>query len=172
MSEASRRRRLIVDYLRKQRRPVKGGEVAHNFSVSRQVIVQDIAVIRAEGKKIIATPQGYMSEESISNIFRGIIACRHSPSAIGTELETIIRGGGTVLDVIVEHPLYGELKGTLMIKNFADLKAFVKRMEETGAQPLCSLTDNLHLHTLETKDEHDFLSIKRELKEKGILVSE
>lgn len=168
--ESKLRRERILDHLKNQEHPVTGKALADLFSVSRQVIVQDIAVLRASGVKIIATPRGYLTQDQIFPFYNGIIACRHLQSQIRTELETIVDGGGKVLDVTVEHPLYGEIKGNLMIQTRADVDEFVKKAEETEARPLSTLTDGVHLHTVQTAEKRFFDNICRDLKEKGLLI--
>ena len=56
--------------LNNSKEPVTGSTLAKDFNVTRQVIVQDMAILRAEGKDIIATPQGYMMAKNQKNYVR------------------------------------------------------------------------------------------------------
>ena len=53
------------------KKPVAAGELARELGVSRQVIVQDVALLRAEGLEIVATNRGYVLPETrISRVFK------------------------------------------------------------------------------------------------------
>ena len=86
------------------------------------------------------------------------------------ELEIVVKYGGMIEDVIIEHPLYGELRGNLMIKNLNDLYKFEKKYNNNNAKPLSNLTNGIHLHTIAADSEEDIEEIKRELKERGFLL--
>lgn len=168
-----RRRQAIVDYLEQSTVPIKGNQLANLLKVSRQVIVQDIALLRAEGKNIIATPQGYLFITNISNAPQKLVkvfACRHDYQGMKTELEIMVAQGGRVLDVIVEHPLYGELKGNLMLEKMSDVEKFVESLNKSGAEPLSLLTKGIHLHTIEAPSQVILDRIEQELKLTGILL--
>ena len=62
MTEGGKRRDGILSLLEESDTPLSGTELAHRFKVSRQVIVQDIALLRAEDKKILSTYRGYVLE--------------------------------------------------------------------------------------------------------------
>ena len=141
------------------------------MKVSRQVIVQDIAILRAEGNEIIATPQGYiMLKYPLDKMEKKIIACSHDRSGIEDELKTIISLGGKVIDVIVEHPVYGELKGMLMLSSIYDVDVFIKKLDEGEGQPLLVLTGGVHLHTIEAESKKKLNMIEEMLKDKGYLI--
>ena len=53
------RRRRILERLRPQASPIPASELAREFRVSRQCLVQDVAILRASGQEILATPRGY-----------------------------------------------------------------------------------------------------------------
>lgn len=169
--EAEERREKLLKILGEKNRPVPGNRLADDLGVSRQVIVQDIALLRAAGADIFATPQGYIMAASLKARPRKVLACQHDAQGIAEELETIIQLGGKVLDVIVEHPLYGELKGNLMLASPGDLVEYMKKYRHSGAEPLSALTKGIHLHTVEAEDERDLERITEVLKNKGFLVS-
>ena len=104
------RRREIVKRLRETEKPIS----AKAFDVSRQIIVGDVALLRATGVEIVATARGYMLEQPLEGIERKI-ACQHTPEQTREELSVIVAKGGEVVDVRIAHPLYGELIGSLRI---------------------------------------------------------
>ena len=165
------RRQAILEYITKSQQPVKGSKLAQLFGVSRQVIVQDIALLRASGQEIIATPQGYMVPRiSSKRGSRRVIACKHTYEDMKDELMTIVNFGGTVIDVRVEHEVYGEFKADLMISSPYDVINFVKEMEKKGVKPLSYLSEGVHLHTVEAQDPSILDKIESALKEKGYLL--
>jgi len=169
---ADKRREKLIKIVKEALKPVSGSRLAELLCVSRQVIVQDIALLRAGGEDIFATPQGYIYTTSLKSRPRKVFAVRHNPEQIKDELQTVIDNGGKVLDVIVEHPLYGELKGMLMIASPTDLQDFMAKYRKTGAEPLLALTRGIHLHTVEADDEESLSRIGQELQKKGFLLDE
>jgi len=168
---SQQRRQKIVDNLNKSSKPIKGGELADILGVSRQVIVQDIALLRAQGETIVATPQGYflIKEPKTKNVNK-VFACQHDYGGMEKELKIIVANGGKVLDVVVEHPLYGELRGNLMLESLADVEEFMKNLDTSGAEPLSVLTKGIHLHTVEASSSIILDRIEIELREEQLLV--
>ena len=159
----------IMKMLIESNRAIKGTEFASLFNVTRQIIVKDVAILRAEGKNIIATPDGYIYNR-YSNKVKTIIAVNHDSNDTISELEIVVKYGGIIEDVIIEHPLYGEIRGNLMIKNLNDLNKFEKEFKNKSVKPLSNLTNGIHLHTIAADTEEDIEAIKIELKEKGFLL--
>lgn len=169
--DGEKRRLEIVETLKQHKGPLTGAELAKRFQVSRQVIVQDIALLRAAGMDIIATPQGYqLAETQASASFKKTFACIHDEEGLEQELLTMVDYGGKVLDVVVEHPLYGDLRGTLNLKSRYDVQLFLQRMRETQAKPLLVLTQGVHLHTVEAETPESLRIIEQKLGEKGLLL--
>lgn len=166
---SKKRREEIIKLLINNNSAIKGTRLAELFSVTRQIIVKDIAILRAEGKNIIATPDGYILNKDINKV-KTIIAVNHNSKETMEELEIVVKYGGMIEDVIIEHPLYGELRGNLMIKNLNDLYKFEKEYNNNNAKPLSNLTNGIHLHTIAADSEDDIEEIKRELKERGFLL--
>lgn len=165
------RRAAILKLLKTRHQPVTGNELAQHFGVSRQVIVQDIALLRAQGSDIIATPRGYFyGEMSAPAVFTRRLACRHTPDQTRSELTAMVEAGCRVVDVIVEHPLYGEIRGLLLLNTLDDVDVFVRRYENQEAQLLSSLTDGVHLHTLEASNHGAIQDAEDRLKRLGILL--
>lgn len=167
---ANKRREEIVQLLLEKKSAVKGTELATYFNVTRQIIVKDIAILRAKGNNIIATPDGYMINYEGNNRVKSIIAVNHDEEEIIKELEIVVKYGGIIEDVIVEHPIYGEIKGILMIKNLNDLQKFKSSFNGLDAKPLSALTNGIHLHTISADSNENMNLIKRELKEKGFIL--
>ena len=132
--EAASRRQAILDRLRTADRPVSASALAAGLNVSRQIIVGDIALLRAGGAEISATPRGYVLPRATDGITR-TIACRHTLAQTGQELDILVDNGCTVLDVIVEHPVYGQLTGQLQISSRYDVEQFLARIRDRGLSP-------------------------------------
>jgi uncharacterized protein len=167
---ADRRRRMIVAWMRTHGGPIRGGELAKHFRVSRQSLVQDVAILRAGGEDIVATPRGYRLPERAERGHRAILACRHAPERTEEELQILVDHGVKVLDVIVEHPLYGELRGSLMIESRADLQDFLEHVSASHALLLSSLTGGVHLHTVEASRPEMISRAKARLRARGFLL--
>jgi transcriptional regulator of NAD metabolism len=164
------RRRRIVEWMRANRAPARGGELARRFQVSRQCVVQDMAILRASGKEVLATPRGYRLPEGPALTHQAILACRHEPERTEEELQILVDHGVKVLDVIVEHPFYGEIRGSLMIESRADVQDFLRKMRSSRATLLSSLTSGVHLHTVEASRPEMISRARARLRERGFLL--
>lgn len=167
-----KRRARIVKLLSEAPGPITGSDLSTRLGVTRQIIVGDVAVLRARGEQIIATPQGYLLYEAYSHTpNRSTFAVRHDgdETEIAGELNLIVDLGGTVVDVTVEHPLYGELTGNLQIKTRADVGQFLTKLAELEAEPLLVLTGGYHLHTVEAPDAGTINKIRAGLRRAGYL---
>lgn len=169
--EAASRRQAILDRLRTADRPVSASALAAGLNVSRQIIVGDIALLRAGGAEISATPRGYVLPRATDGIMR-TIACRHTLAQTGQELDILVDNGCTVLDVIVEHPVYGQLTGQLQISSRYDVEQFLARIRDSDAAPLSMLTGGLHLHTLCCPNEDAYTRACAALKAAGLLLGD
>jgi uncharacterized protein len=167
---ADKRRRQIVAWMRTHGGPVRGGELAKRFHVSRQCLVQDVAILRASGEEIVATPRGYRLPKRPERAHRAILACRHAPERTEEELQILVDHGVKILDVIVEHALYGELRGSLMLESRADVQDFLSRVKATQASLLSSLTGGVHLHTVEASRPEMISRAKARLRARGFLL--
>ncbi|MCR2044358.1 transcription repressor NadR [Anaerosalibacter massiliensis] len=168
------RRSEIINILNKLDKAISGTDLAKKLGVSRQIIVQDIAILRASGEEIIATPQGYIVLKDVNErrLIKTIV-CKHSTyEEIEDELKTIVDIGGKVLDVIIEHPIYGEIKSSLMISSRLDVDEFIKNLKATNAEPLSSLTEGVHIHSIEVENEENFKKIEKVLEEKSYLIKD
>lgn len=169
--EGETRRLHIIQMLAGSDRPVSGTEMAKCFGVSRQVIVQDIALLRAINKNILSTNKGYVlydPEAGRCKAKRSFFVC-HTQEQIAEELYTVVDHGGTVLDVVVEHEVYGQITVDLLLKKRVDVDEFVKKLNSNQAKPLNMLTGGNHIHTVEAEDEATLDAIAEALAKKGFL---
>ena len=168
------RRQGLLQLIQESERPVTGTKLAKQAGVSRQVIVQDLSLLKAKGYPVVATARGYLLNDPELDTSRHIrkIVCRHGVDQLKAECDAIVDEGVIIRDVIVEHPVYGFLTGELMLKSRRDVRALIEQLEETQATPLSSLTDGVHLHTLEADSEAALEAAIEALDRLGILVSE
>lgn len=166
------RRAQLLDALTQAPRAVTGSALARRFGVSRQIIVGDIGILRAEGAAILATPRGYLVLRREARGVMATLACRHAAAEMGAELDIIVDGGACVRDVVVAHPVYGELRADLMLESRRDVAAFLRKMEMAGAPPLSLLTGGVHLHTIEAPDAAAVDEIRNALAQAGFLAPE
>ena len=148
---------------------LQGKELAEYFGVSRQAIVQDVALLRSRGMPLEATPRGYLLRKEEPRR-RRLFALSHSREDVAEELLAIVSRGGRVLDVLVEHPLYGEIRGNIDVGSREDVLRFVGLLKTAGAEPLLVLSGGVHLHTVEGESEEVLHAIEKALKEKGYLL--
>lgn len=147
--------------------PISATALAGRFGVTRQVVVGDIALLRAEGRSVIATPRGYIIP--VPDGFLRTIACVHNAAQTRDELNAMVDCGCTVIDVVVEHPVYGQLTAPLAISSRYDVEQFIEKMASASASPLSALTEGIHLHTLSCPDEAVFDHLRDKLREMGML---
>lgn len=173
MDKANNRRTKILKLIKESGNPLSASFIAKELGVSRQVIVGDVAILRAAGHQIIATARGYLAEVS-GNQHQHIwkIACQHTPEQTKDELYLLIDLGATVEDVIIEHEVYGELTGSLRLKSRYDVDIFIDQLNKSGAKLLSELTQGIHLHTISCRSKEHFDKIMIALKESGFLVNE
>ncbi len=169
MNSKDRRDNILLRLL-ENNTPIKGAEFAKLYDVTRQIIVKDIAILRARGYNIIATPEGYIISNIEDNKIKFIVAVEHHAENLKSELEIIIKYGGTIEDVIVEHPIYGEIKANLMIRNLNDMNKFIDKYTNNNAKPLSILTNGVHLHTISVDNEESRELIKKDLKKNNFIV--
>ena len=166
------RREQLLQVLKQQGVPLSGTALAKQFSVSRQVIVQDIALMRAENHAIISTNKGYIyrTQEQQNTLPKRVFHLKHSTAQVMDEFLAVLELGGRILDVAVEHELYGQIRVDLMIETVQDARDFTDRLSACKDNPLKVLTDDCHYHTVAAPSEKLLDLIQRELDEKGFLV--
>ena len=162
------RRSHILDYLKAADGPVSATALAQRLSVSRQLIVGAVALLRAAAADITATPRGYVLERPRAGFSR-TVACFHSGADMERELTLMVDQGCTVENVIVEHPVYGQITGPLDLSSRYDISEFLRKVEEHAARPLSLLTDGIHLHTLRCPSQEALDRTLAALDEAGFL---
>ncbi len=167
---SEQRREKIISVLQTSEKPVSATSFANEFSVTRQIIVADIALLRASGYPIRAEHKGYVLEKSDSRMTLRRVVVKHGKNEVQDELYAIVDHGGKVIDVIVQHSVYGKIVAELNLSSRYDVDRFIKHINETAAKPLLLLTEGLHIHTIEVRDEDSFASIIARLAELRILV--
>ena len=169
--EGDCRRENIMEILSQRSQPISGTELAGMMGVSRQVIVQDIALLRASNKNILSTDKGYLLyvDTSKPKYYRRTVKVKHKNEEIREELNLIVDAGARVLDVVVEHDIYGQIMVDLILCNRLDVDEFVERIENSKSRPLKVLTEGEHWHTIEADSEKVLDKIGEKLKEGGFL---
>lgn len=169
--DGENRRKKIVEILNGRNTPVSGAELAHMLGVSRQIVVQDIALLRADNREILSTNKGYLLHKVCKGVekFKKVFRMSHSTEDTLEELYTIVDFGGRILDVSIEHELYGQICVDLIIENRLDAAGFVSHMKDSQDLPLKALTGGYHYHTVVAASEENLNLIEKELKQKGYL---
>lgn len=162
------RRATILERIKVDKTPVSGTALARECQVSRQVIVQDIALIRASGYDIISTNRGYILNEPhrVSRIFK----VKHNDANLENELCSIVDLGGFVKNVMVNHKVYGQIEADLRISSRRKAMEFMDEIKSGKSSPLKNLTADYHYHTVEAENEETLDLIETTLRENGYLV--
>lgn len=170
--DGNARRTAIIVYLERQSGPVSGTELAKQFGVSRQVIVQDIALLRAENRSIISTNKGYrlFHPQEKQSGYTAVITVNHTEEQALEEMLSVVDYGGSMLDVFIDHDLYGQIRANLVINDADDATEFCHKLSQNNSRPLRELTEGNHYHTISAPSEKILELIRKELQEKGILV--
>lgn len=166
---AEERRCRLLEILQEKDEYLNAAGLAAQLGVSRQIIVSDVAILRERGHEIISTPRGYLLDDRTGWGYVGVVACRHGAEGVQQEFYLVVDNGGTVVDLVVEHPIYGQLSARLDIRSRFDADLFIDRCREQQASLLSSLTDGYHLHHIGVQRREDFLRIRQALGNAGLL---
>lgn len=161
------RRKRILFLLRTSDAPLSGTQLGRKTGVSRQVVVQDIALLRTKGHPIVSTARGYFLDESKAAV--RLIKVHHSDAQVEEELTAIVDLGGTVLNVMVNHKAYGKVEAALNIRSRRDVKRFVEDIRTGKSTPLLNVTAGYHFHKISAESEEVLDEIAAVLKEKQFL---
>lgn len=165
------RRQELLALLKNAKQPLTGTDLAKHTNVSRQVIVNDMNLLKARNEPIVATSQGYLYMHQMQQTrYERKIVCMHTSEQAKEELFILVDCGVTVKNVIVEHAVYGEITASIMVSNRLEVEHFVKRVTETNALYLSALTDGTHLHVISASSEENLDLAESKLREHGILV--
>ncbi|MCR5495923.1 MAG: transcription repressor NadR [Treponema sp.] len=162
------RRLSILEILLNSKEAVSGSELSKRLGVSRQVIVNDIALLRASHPDLIATNSGYLMIKAASTC--RIFKVKHTDEQTEDELNIMVELGGTVLDVYVEHKVYGTISAPLNIKCRRDIENFMEDLKSGVSTPLKNITKGYHYHTVEARSEEILDEIQNKLQERGYLI--
>lgn len=171
--KATDRRKKILSLLQEECQPISASCLAEEFGVSRQVIVGDVALLRAEGESILATSKGYLVQSCLvttEGSYIRKIACQHGPEDVEKELTILLMGGAQILDVEIDHPIYGLLGGKLNIVSLEDRDRFLDDLSRYEEVLLSKLTNGVHTHTVSFPSVQAYQDISKELKKAGILL--
>lgn len=161
------RRKKIIKLMKQSSVSLSGEELGKATGVSRQVIVQDIALLRTEGQPIVATARGYIL--NIPKHAVRLFKVRHTNDEIEDELTTIVDLGGCVEDVIINHRAYGKISAPLKIKNRRDVSVFINQLKTGKSSALLNVTSGYHYHHISAESEYILEEIEAALKEKQYL---
>ncbi len=168
--EGDSRRDKIIEMLNQAPEPLSGAALAKQLKVSRQVIVQDIALLRAYDKNILSTNKGYiLYQPETKAVYKRTVSVMHTDGQMQDELYTIVDCGAHVLDVVVEHEVYGQITADLFLRSRTDVDEFIEKIAKSKAQPLKTLTNGAHFHTVEADSEDVLARVERQLDARGYL---
>lgn len=168
--KAQERRKSIINLLLSEDRPIPGGELSEKCGVSRQIIVQDISVLKGQGFDILSTHNGYILQKSPFK--ERVFKLRHTTEETEDELNIIVDLGGTVADVFVWHKVYGKLTAPLNIFSRLQVKQFMEGVRTGKSTELMNITGGYHYHTVRAEKEEILDRIEAALDSKGFIVPE
>lgn len=168
--KVTERRKAIVNLLLSAKEPISGGELADQFDISRQIIVQDIAVLKGTGYEILSTSTGYVLKKS--PLAERVFKVRHTSEQTEDELNCIVDLGGTVVDVFVWHKVYGKIEVPLNIFSRHHVKQFMEGVRTGKSTELMSITGGYHYHTVRAETEETLDRIELALNERKYIVPE
>ena len=164
------RRAHIINYLARQEQPVSGAALARKFGVSRQVIVQDIALLRSANAEIVSTNRGYIVSPKSSSALVRTFTCRHTDELTEDEFNCIVDQGGAVENVFVNHKLYGRIEAEMHIRSRRDVREFIHGLHSGKSTLLKNVTSDYHYHTISAETSDILDDIETELAQRGYLV--
>lgn len=168
--EGDSRRDKIIAMLNQAPEPLSGAALAKQLKVSRQVIVQDIALLRAYDKNILSTNKGYiLYQPETKAVYKRTVSVMHTDGQMQDELYAIVDCGAHVLDVVVEHEVYGQITVDLFLRSRTDVDEFIEKIAKSKAQPLKTLTNGAHFHTVGADSEDVLARVERQLDARGYL---
>lgn len=161
------RREEILKRLHSSEEAISAKVFAIDYQVSRQVIVQDIAVLRAAGNHILSTNRGYLI--TVPQVFSREFKIRHGEEQVEEELTTVVDLGGRVKNVSISHRIYGKITAELKIESRQDVKQFLEKIKDSSSKLLGDTTMGYHYHLIEASGEATLDLIEEKLREAGLL---
>ena len=167
------RKQALLKLLKEAPKALNGQTLAEHYHVTRQVIVQDIAILRADGAPILSTNRGYIYKENDASPYvHKLFKVKHEMEEIGQELLAIVDNGGRVQNTLIDHPVYGEIQTLLKLTCRRDVSHFLDQASSNDFRPLSDLTNGVHYHLVEADSEQDIDYIEEALNHLGFLVKE
>ncbi|MDE7163646.1 MAG: transcription repressor NadR [Clostridia bacterium] len=166
--KANQRRAEILSLISNSRNPVTANFLSEKYSVSRQVIVQDIALLRAQGYGVISTNRGYVLGSGLGA--ERVFKCRHTLPELIEESEIIISLGGKVEDIMVNHRVYGKISARLELSTPRHAEELYRSLVSGASKPLMSVTDGYHYHTVSAESESVLDEVEAALRKRGFLI--
>lgn len=164
------RRIALIGELQRASGPLSGSGLARSLGVSRQVIVQDIALLRANGHDVVATARGYVLREGARDeLPTHLVKVHHTVEEVEDELITIVDLGGVVTNVLVNHRVYGKITADLDIKSRRDVARYVADIAAGKSFPLMTVTSGYHFHRIAAESEDALDEIESQLAARGYL---
>jgi len=168
--KADERRTSIAACLLSADAPISGAALAERFGVSRQIIVQDIAVLKAGGYEILPTRHGYVIQSS--PLAERVFKVHHTTEETERELNCVVDLGGAVVDVFVWHKVYGRIDAKLNIGSRHDVGLFLEGVRTGKSTELMTITGGYHYHTIRAGSEEVLDRIGAALEREGFLAPE
>ena len=168
MMTGEERREFIINTIRSSEKPISGTKLARLCEVSRQVIVQDVALIRASGYDIMSTNRGYIIQKQ--RTLRRTFKVQHTEEQVAEEMNAIVDLGGKLINVSVNHKVYGRMEADLNVGSRKKVNEFMEDIRNGKSSPLMKITSNYHYHLVEAESEEILDEIEQMLQKKGMLI--
>lgn len=165
--KARERRNSIVNLLLSQTDAISGSALSERFGVSRQIIVQDITVLKSMGYDILSTHNGYIMQKS--PLKERVLKLYHTTEQTEDELSLIVNLGGTVVDVFVWHKVYGKMAAKLNIFSPLQVKQFIEGVRTGKSSELMNITGGYHYHTIRAENDEILNRIELALSERNYI---
>lgn len=165
------RRAHILDELAQAAGPLSGSALAAACGVSRQVVVQDVALLRERGERIVSTNRGYVLERAPEPPARPmrLFKCHHTVDETEEELLLMVDLGARVEDVFVNHRVYGVIASELGLGSRRDVARFMEGLSSGKSSPLLQITSGYHFHHLSAESEEVLDEVGAALAARGFL---
>lgn len=162
------RRVGILQKLQNSSQAIPGSTLAKEFGVSRQIIVNDVALLRAQGMDIVPTHRGYILKENKPGVTR-VFKVIHSEEEAKEEMQMVVDQGGALLDVFIYHRVYGVIRGELNIRSRRDITNYLKEIQNGKSKLLSRSTSGYHYHTIQADSAEILDEIHQKLADRGFL---
>lgn len=166
--QGEQRRACLLQIIETAAAPISGTVLAEKLGVSRQIVVQDIALLRAQGHAVLSTNRGYKAEAPAK--YTRVFKVHHTDEQIADELNAIVDLGATVEDVFVNHKVYGRIHAAMDISSRRDVTLFLEGIRSGKSAPLKNVTSDYHYHTISARSEEILTLVEDALRQRNYLV--